>query len=67
MRKEFGLNLNGLGIFDVVLIKSTHVNSYGTMKTLDGGSGIFINPEIAESYEILKNLELLMTEGEMKH
>jgi len=37
------------------------------MKTLDGGSGIFVNPEISESYEILKNIELLMTEGEMKH
>lgn len=45
VRNEYGLNLE-LKVFDVVLIKSTHINVYNNMKCADSGSGIRLNPYI---------------------
>lgn len=63
VRNEYGLNIK-LKVFDVVLIKTTHINVFGNQKSIDSGSGIFVNPDIKEAYELLANFERLIQEDD---
>ncbi|EAS06917.2 replication factor-A protein (macronuclear) [Tetrahymena thermophila SB210] len=63
IRNEYGLNLN-LKIFDVVLIKSTHVNVYANQKSVDSGSGILVNPDIQQALDLLYSFEKIIQEDE---
>ncbi|KAL4460517.1 hypothetical protein ABPG74_000268 [Tetrahymena malaccensis] len=63
VRGEYGLNLN-LKIFDVILIKSTHVNVYANQKSVDSGSGILVNPDIQQALDLLYSFEKIIQEDD---
>ncbi|KAL4507022.1 hypothetical protein ABPG72_001815 [Tetrahymena utriculariae] len=64
IRSEYGLNLN-LKMFDVILIKSTHVNVYANQKSVDSGSGILVNPDIQQALDLLYSFEKIIQEDEV--
>lgn len=53
IRNEAGLEISTIKMMDVILIKSCHINIYAQQKTLDSGSGIFINPFLPEAVQLL--------------